>query len=120
MCVGGTLGDNFSSNYGLVISCENEITFDRDVLIGWNCTFIDGDGHDILNRSGEKLNKSQPINIGRHVWISSEVVCLKGTEIADDSVIGFRTAATSRYIEPNSIIAGVPARLVKRDMNWRH
>lgn len=115
-----TLGDNFSSNYGLVISCGQKISFGKDVLIGWDCTFIDGDGHDILNQNGEVLNGSRPICVGNHVWISSEVVCLKGVEVADNTVVGFRTSLTSKHTETNSIIAGNPARVVKRNIDWKH
>lgn len=41
------LGNNFQMSGNSSIVCKSDISFGNDVLIGWNCTFIDGDAHKI-------------------------------------------------------------------------
>lgn len=43
---------------------------------------------------------------------------LKGTEIPDYTVVAGGAICTKKYTEANTIIAGVPAKVVKRDINW--
>lgn len=122
MCEGGTLilGDNFASNYGLIISCSSQIEFEDDVLLGWDCTFIDGDGHDIYDSTMTKVNNNCPIYIGKHVWMSAKVTCLKGVSIPGDVVVGYGSLLTRNYEEGNCIITGIPAKMAKKDISWRH
>jgi maltose O-acetyltransferase len=53
-----------------------------------------------------------PITIGNGVWIASRVTILPGVSIGDGSVIA-AGAVVSRDVEPNTLVAGVPARLVR-------
>jgi acetyltransferase-like isoleucine patch superfamily enzyme len=53
-----------------------------------------------------------PIVIGDGVWIASRVTVLPGVSIGDGSVIA-AGAVVSRDVEPNTLVAGVPARLVR-------
>lgn len=121
--VGGgylSFGDNFASNYGLIVSCENEIQFGKDVLLGWDCTFIDGDGHDILDSDGTKTNQSKAISIGNHVWMAAKVTGLKGCSIADDSVVGYGSIITKSMNCKNCIVSGYPAKQIKESITWKH
>lgn len=122
MCPGGilTLGNNFSSNYGLVISCEKSIKFGEDCLLGWNCTFIDGDGHDVLDGEENKINPAKEISVGNHVWISAQATFLKGSKIPDDCVVGFNSTCSKEYSDKNCLFAGTPARVCRKDINWCH
>lgn len=114
------MGDDFASNYGLIISCENKIQFGKNVLLGWDCTFIDGDGHDILNVDGVKVNQSKAISIGNHVWIAAKVTGLKGCSIADKSVVGYGSIITKSINCENCIISGYPAKQIEENITWRH
>jgi maltose O-acetyltransferase len=53
-----------------------------------------------------------PIHIGDGVWIASRVTVLPGVTIGDGSVVA-SGAVVSRNVEPNTLVAGVPARLVR-------
>lgn len=122
MCKGGVLvlGDNFASNYGLIISCSSLIEFENDVLLGWDCTFIDGDGHDIYDEAMMKVNNNCPIHVGKHVWMSAKVTCLKGVSVSNDVIVGYGSLLTKNYDESNCVITGVPAKMVKRNVSWKH
>ena len=122
MCPNGelVLGNNFSSNYDLTISCSKHIEFGDDCLLGWHCTFIDGDGHSIFDEVGNELNEDKAILVGNHVWIAAEVACLKGAKIADDCVIGFGSIVSKEFKEKNSMLVGTPAKRIKEKINWKH
>lgn len=94
------------------------------IIIGNNCLFSSdlhfrtGDSHSILNMDGERINKSKDIIIDDHVWVGTKVTCLKGVHVAENSVVAATTTLCKNYDVPNSIIAGVPGRIIKKDINW--
>ena len=114
------LGNNFSSNYDLTISCSKHIEFGDDCLLGWHCTFIDGDGHPVFDEAGNTINEDREIILGNHVWIAAGVACLKGARIADDCVIGFGSIVSKEFQEKNCMLVGTPAKKVKEKINWKH
>ncbi len=52
------------------------------------------------------------INIGKNCWIGSKVTILDGVKIGDGSIIAAGSVVTKSFPE-NSIIGGVPAKLLK-------
>lgn len=97
------LGSNFQSNYGLLISCENKIKFGDDCAIGWDCTFLDGDGHTIVSESGG-INNSREIEIGNHAWICSKCTLLKGAKVGHNCVVAFGSTLTKPYANDHTLI----------------
>ncbi len=76
--------------------------------------------HPIYNlKDRRQYNYAKDIKIGNHVWIGKRVQCLKGVEIADNSVIGAGSLVTKRFLETNIIVAGNPAKIIKTSINWR-
>ncbi len=94
------------------------------LTIGDNCLFSSGinitttDSHSILNESGNRINPSRDIQIGDHVWVGTRVLILKGVSIAADTVVGAASLVCRSSIENCVAIAGNPARIVKRNINW--
>lgn len=77
------------------------------------------DAHVIYDINSKKiLNFPQSINIGNHVWISQNVLVLKGAYIPDNCVVGAGSVVTKKFKEQNCIIAGVPAKVLKNGINW--
>ena len=116
------IGDGFSSNANLIISCANKIIFGNDCLLGWNITIMDNDGgHLILDKeSNLELNKAQEINIGDHVWIGSESSVLKGSIIPSGCVVGFKSnvCGIKKSVSDNTILVGNPAKPKKENIVW--
>jgi acetyltransferase-like isoleucine patch superfamily enzyme len=76
------------------------------------------DGHAIMNDQGDVINAGKYIKIGNHVWAGGYVTICKNTEIADNCVIGTQSVVSGKFTEPNCILAGNPARVVKRNISW--
>lgn len=57
--------------------------------------------------------KRAPVTIGKYCWIGANAVILKGVTLGDYCVVGAGAVVTKSFPE-KSIIAGVPARIVKK------
>lgn len=89
-----------------------------DSQISWGVDIWCTEAHTITDLRGAPLNYADSIEIGRHVWIGKDVKIGKNTCIADDSIVGWGSIVTKRFEEPNCILAGVPAKVVRRGINW--
>jgi acetyltransferase-like isoleucine patch superfamily enzyme len=84
--------------------------------ISWGCEFLDTDFHKI--DYSDKKEKDKGIIIGNHVLIGSHVKILKGARIEDNSVVAANSVVTKDFKEKNVLIAGNPARVIKREIWW--
>lgn len=109
-------GNHFNANKNVFISCSKRIIIGNDVLIGWNVSLRDSDGHCIFVNDYKKENRAD-VYIGNHVWICSEVHVLKGVMIQDNSVVGYGSLVTKAF-EENGLIVGTPATIIQRKVNW--
>ena len=66
----------------------------------------------------KRLNPSASVKIGNHVWIGTNVTILKGTSVAENCTVGAASLLCKQYLNPNCVIAGVPAKEVKQDIDW--
>lgn len=111
--------------------CGKNITLGKNVFINACCKFQDqggiviGDGvligHNVtlatLNHE-EAPSKRQyihpkPIKIGNNVWVGSNATILAGVTIGDGAIIG-ANAVVTKDVEANTIVAGVPAKFIRR------
>lgn len=108
-------GNNFKVTAGLRLACHKYIEFGENTLVGWGCTFIDSDMHALKNDSG-KLPGRASIIIGNNNWICQGSTILKGSRTPDYTVVAACTVLAKDFSnnESRTIIAGNPARVVKR------
>ena len=96
----------------------------KKIQVGKDCMFSSGivvrtgDSHSIINVIDKvKINPEHDVVIDNHVWIAQNVTILKGSHISKDSVVGCG-AIVSDSFEPNSLIAGIPAKTIKTNITW--
>lgn len=102
-------------NYNLKIRCHQEISIGENVAFSENLTIWDSDSHEII---GSENLKTQPIRIGNNVWIGINVTILKGVTIGDGSVISAGSVVT-KNIPANCLAGGVPAKVLRTDIQWK-
>lgn len=113
------IGENtwITGNTHLAIIEGTKISVGERCLFSSDITVRTGDSHTILNAEGQRINPSKDIAIGDHVWIGNKVIILKGSIVSTDSVVGAGTLVNKAF-KPNVIIAGVPGKVVRDDINW--
>lgn len=96
---------------------SNKLIIGDNCVISWGCQFLDDDHQKIFYK--EKEEKENEIIIGNHVWIGTGAQIYKGTNIADGCVIAANSVVRGIFNEPNSLIGGNPAKLIKREITWK-
>ncbi len=96
------------------LSIGNNSGIGDNVMIGPECMFIAvnhnfGDLNIPMNQQGET---EKEIVIGNNVWIGARCTILAGTVIEDGVVIA-AGAVVHGIVRKNSIVGGVPAKLIK-------
>jgi len=107
------------------------ITIGKNVFLNTGCSFQDrggisiGDGSMIgMNVTIATLNHGLPLEtrnttypspviIGKNVWIGSNATILPGVTIEDNSVVA-AGAVVTKDVSENTVVAGVPAKAVKK------
>ena len=115
-----TIGDRCGINGGIHIAAHEtaKITVGNDCLFGSDVSISASDVHKIYQvRTGKRLNPAQDIVIGDRVWVAPKVAIFRGVQIGNDSIVGFGSIVKGRF-RSNVIIAGAPARIVRRGIRW--
>ena len=89
----------------------------KNCAISWNTTFMPADAHTILENS-KITNHPKPIIIGDHVWIGCNTSFTKGVTIASNNIIGMQSIVTKSFLTENNIIAGNPAKIIRKNITW--
>ena len=106
------IGENFYSNYNLVILDCAEVTIGDNVMIAPNVgIYTAGHPIDAENRNSG-LEYAIPVTIGNNVWIGGHVVINPGISIGDNAVIGSGSVLT-KDIPANVIAAGNPCNVIR-------
>ena len=110
-------GDNNYCNSNCLINAGRKISFGRDVLIGWEVTIMDGDGH-YIGKDGQCFDKYGSITIHDHVWIAAYAKILKNSDIPSNSVVGLNALVSKRFQEEALLIGGIN-KVLKNQIEWR-
>lgn len=99
----------------------------QPVKIGEQCMIAESvirgaDSHSVLDiNTGKVLNvqsPDKPLAIGNRVWIAERCRLLKNAGIADGCIVGAEAVVAKKFSEPNCVIAGNPAKVIKTGVTW--
>lgn len=87
------------------------------IEIGDYSIFAPGVGLISANHDPDHLDRhipAPPIRIGNHCWIGMNTVVLPGVQLGDRTIVGAGSVVTQSFPEGHCIIAGNPARLIRK------
>lgn len=102
---------------GATLYARTSIRIGDGTNIGGNVKILDNDFHpiEIEARLADDKSKigTKPIVIGKNCFIGCNSIILKGTELGEGCVVGAGAVVCGKF-EPNSVLAGNPARVIKK------
>lgn len=105
-----TIGKNVFVNHACTFMDRGGITIEDDVLIGPKVNLITTNHP--LNPEERSATISHPITIKRRAWIGVGATILPGVTVGENAVVA-AGAVVSKNVPANSIVAGVPAKVIK-------
>lgn len=117
------IGDNVGIS-GVTIYARKGIYIGKNTCIGGNCKILDNDFHPInmedrinllndVHGGDSDLIPSREIHIGKNCFLGCNSIILKGTVLGDGCVVGAGAVVSGKF-EDNCVIAGNPARVIKK------
>ena len=118
----------FSITNGTQFVCDEEISIGTGCMLGWNAVIMDTFRvplDPIARRAALEAVPSSlprrllaevetaPVRIGSNAYIGFDVMVLPGVTIGDGAIVGSRSVVRDD-VEPHTVVAGNPARPVKR------
>ena len=94
---------------GTVIVSGHRIDFTDKVTLGKN-VIIGGRNSSLWTHNRQE---TAPIEIGDFCYLGSEVRLAPGAKLPDECVLGLGSVLTGEIQEPRSLVAGVPAKVVR-------
>jgi len=107
------IGERSNLGHRTEIHAGNEIVIGNDVIISWDCVILDRDYHSV---GDIYQDYTKPVTIEDFVWIGCRAIILKGVRIGHHAVIA-AGAVVTKDVEPYAIVAGNPARVIKKVKN---
>ncbi|WP_028579605.1 sugar O-acetyltransferase [Desulfogranum japonicum] len=105
-----TIGKNVFFNTGCTFQDYGGITIGDDTQIGQNvvlCTLNHG-----IAADKRQTIYPLPVVIGKNVWIEANATVLPGVTIGDNAIVA-AGAVVTKDVQPDCIVAGVPAKMQK-------
>lgn len=113
------IGNGLICNFDVYIEAAEKgtITIGNDCLFA-NPQIFNSDMHSIFStENNERINGAKDVFIGNRVWMATNSLALKGSNIADDSVIGAGAVVSKKY-PANVVITGNPGKVVRENIAW--
>lgn len=109
------IGDNVGIS-GSTIYARERIAIGNYVTVGANTKIMDNDFHPLdaeARRNNDfSMLKTEPVEIGDHVFIGCNSIILKGTRLGEGCIVGAGSVVHGIF-PPHCVLAGNPARIIQ-------
>lgn len=112
------IDEGFSASHDLKLYCRYRISIGKDNMWSYYNIVMDNDGHHICDANGVHINDNREVIFGNHVWLACRCIVLKGSKIANGSIIGSGSLVRKGTPEENAAYAGNGPELKKRNVFW--
>ena len=109
-----SIGNNVSIHPMCYIEAAGGVSIGNDVSVAHGVTFISAT-HNFSDREipiKDQGVELKGIFVADNVWIGAKATVLCGITVGSGSIIGANSVVT-KNVEPNSIVAGAPAKVIK-------
>ncbi len=107
-----SIGDETYLSYRSEVSSVAKVTIGQRCAIGPEVVVRDNDEHWLAGRP-----MSAPVTIGDDVWICARAMILKGVTIGNGAVVAAGAVVTAD-VPPRTLVAGVPAKVIREGVSW--
>lgn len=108
------LGSGYFNGFVQII-CAKKIELGNNVVIARDVIIRDTDGHHL---SGKEHQMEKEVKIEDNVWIGTRTIIMKGVTIGEGAVVAAGSIVT-KDVPPHTVVAGVPAKVIKENIIWR-
>ncbi len=117
---GLVIGNNVGIGTSCFLGCAGGIEIGDDTILGNNISFH-SENHNFKNLDVpirlQGVNR-KGIKIGKNCWIGAKVTILDGSIVGEGCIIAAGAVLTGKSFPDNSIIGGVPAKIISTRTNY--
>ena len=116
------IGNNVWFNGTEIFLHENnsKVIIGDKTMMALETSLFCSDFHAITDLSGKPINQGREIIIGEHCWLGKGAKIMKNVALANNTIVGACSLVCKSCSEENVILAGNPAKVVKRDVLWEY
>lgn len=105
------IGNNTYLNGGC-IECSHHISIGNDCAIADGVRIMDNSWHAIEDASKDVI-------IGNKVWLATNALIMPGVTIGEGAIVA-AGAVVTKDVPARCMVAGLPAKVIKENVDWKH
>ena len=110
-CINNAVGDVIIGDHTIIgpVTIGSHVNLAQGITV----TALNHNFEQSCKRIDEQGVTTKPVIIGNDIWIGANAVILPGVSIGDHSVVA-AGAVVTKDVPPHSLVAGVPAKIIKK------
>lgn len=117
---GGRINADKGREVSFKCGANTRILLEDGFLLSNSIDFCTTDFHSIYDENGNRVNSDKDIIVENNCWIGRKVYIGKGVHLPYGSIVGANAVVTKPFLDNNTMIAGNPAVIKKRNVYWKN